>query len=165
MWEMVVFARLVFLSVVIHGQVIVSGISGEETTTMVNRLDQDLNTFKDISKVVILGGTNDLGFHQANDIFDRLLQMYNNVLSRGLDLVVVTVPDSKIKVDWYLEKRFVLNTFIREFAETRNNVLCVDIENLIPYGETDFWDDHLHFGEKGYDQMALHIFNEMHPVS
>jgi len=74
----------------------------------------------------------------------------------------MTLPDGRLKIDWYLKRKGAVNNSIREYAATDpSRIAVVDLFSAIPFtepGNGSVWDDNLHFNEAGYDRMADLIF-------
>jgi len=51
-------------------------------------------------------------------------------------------------------------TLSRPIAKKMEKIL-VDIENGIPFTESEYWDDLIHLSVKGYDKMADLIFEQL----
>ena len=78
-----------------RAQVQVSGVCGELTAEMVERFDSDVIRHRP-AWVVILGGTNDLGWNlPPAEILRNLTAMYGRAAMAGIRVAAVTVP-SKI---------------------------------------------------------------------
>lgn len=154
------------------------GISGEETFSMVRRLQGILSKDLTYDVVCILGGTNDLRFFETEtdaELFSRLQALYDHVLSKGSKLLVITIPDAfmvhelfnKSDAKRYIDHRTKVNSRIRDFSSSQSSerVRCLDLERLMPTvsasGErdTDFWDtDGLHMTQRGYDRFGELVF-------
>ena len=109
----------------------VRGVSGETTDRMSQRLSQILHqeTFGPQSRtmgrlydiVCVMGGTNDLASaHSLQDvrrIFSNLEVMYKDVYrhNREATLVAITVPQSFVKDEEYLKRRWALNEMIKGY--------------------------------------------------
>ena len=80
-----------------RAQIQVSGICGELTGEMVLRFRQDVLAHKP-AYVVILGGTNDLGWNaQPQEIMRNLVKLYEQALADRITLVPVTVPSIRVE--------------------------------------------------------------------
>ncbi|MGQ0694075.1 MAG: GDSL-type esterase/lipase family protein, partial [Nitrospiraceae bacterium] len=79
------------------GQVRISGICGELTGEMTMRFRRDVLAHQP-HYVVILGGTNDLGWNGSpSEIMRNLVQMYEQMRAAGGVPVPVTVPSLRIE--------------------------------------------------------------------
>ena len=146
------------------------GVSGEQTNTMVARLDGELSGDQ-YDLVILLAGTNDVGTRKgADEVFDRLQQMYKAVAKHGARLCVLTLPENAIDADnaqyaWLEQARTALNDKIRAFAAADDNVILFDLDGAIPHGQrkgqeemAKYWGDTLHFSEEGYKLFAEKLF-------
>jgi lysophospholipase L1-like esterase len=149
------------------------GVSGEFTTDMIRRLHQLLETATSkgypYKVVCILGGTNDLSddSESGKDVFKRLKQLYDMVLSHGdCVLAAITIPESAFVDEDYCNKRTRINGYIKDFcAEHRDRAILIDLESHIRYFGADgtknaeVWDDALHMTEAGYDEFGRLVFS------
>eukprot|EP01124_Arcella_intermedia_P028132 TRINITY_DN5652_c0_g1_i6.p1 TRINITY_DN5652_c0_g1~~TRINITY_DN5652_c0_g1_i6.p1 ORF type:complete len:167 (+),score=39.12 TRINITY_DN5652_c0_g1_i6:139-639(+) len=147
------------------------GVSGETVAEIGQRLGELLRLAAERSQpyhfVIVLAGTNDLA-KPTGDIFEALLQLYNQCLAHGARVVAVTIPESYFKSEQYVRRREETNQKILSHARNHpSHFLCVDLCRAIPYEDFSkpgsLWDDHLHFNPQGYNQMALTIFQSLHP--
>jgi acyl-CoA thioesterase I len=156
-------------------RVSVSGICGELTGEMVIRF-QSAVLIHHPTHVVILGGTNDLGWNASpTDIFRNLLTMYELVLAAGIKPVPVTVPSIRVGADlrseegrrWFaahLERRRELNGFILRYAESKR-LTAFDLFAATAEPETQqlaarYSNDGLHLTTAGYRLMAERLHQE-----
>jgi acyl-CoA thioesterase I len=115
----------------------VSGVCGELTGEMVERFARDVLARKPAS-VVILGGTNDLGWQATpSDILRNLLTMYDMALAAAIRPVGVTVPSIRVQDDvgtgegrsWlegHIQQRRGLNAMIRQICSEKR-FPCIDL--------------------------------------
>ena len=106
-------------------RVSVSGICGELTGEMTMRFRSAVLQHQP-TYVVILGGTNDLGWNAAPaDIMRNLLKMYELAAAAGIKPVPVTVPSIRVGDDlrseegsrWFaehLERKYRFKRYLRE---------------------------------------------------
>ena len=154
----------------------VSGICGELTGEMVERFARDVIARKPAS-VVILGGTNDLGWETAPvDILRNLVVMYDMALAESIRPVAVTVPSIRVQGDvgtgegrlWlegHIQRRRELNDMIRDVC-LANQFPCVDLFSATqeqgsgllarPYSN-----DGLHLTTEGYRCLAELLYEEV----
>src|SRR4029079_11001227 len=111
-------------------RVSVSGVCGELTAEMAMRFRSAVLVHEP-THVVILGGTNDLGWNAAPaDIMRNLLKMYELAAAAGIKPVPVTVPSIRVGDDflgeegrrWFaehLDRRRELNGSILRYAESK----------------------------------------------
>lgn len=158
------------------GRVSVSGICGELTGEMVLRFRKDVLAHKP-HYVVILGGTNDLGWNgPTHEIMRNLVKMYEQTLAAGGVPVPVTVPSLRVEdagnsregIEWvagHLERRHELNTKILEYAASKN-LAAVDLFTATAEPESDllapeYSNDGLHFTTAGYRLFADLVYQQV----
>jgi lysophospholipase L1-like esterase len=156
-------------------RVSVSGICGELTGEMAMRFRSAV-LMHHPTHVVILGGTNDLGWNAAPaDIMRNLLKMYELAVAAGVKPVPVTVPSIRVGDDlrseegrrWFaehLERRCELNGSIR-YAESKG-LTAFDIFTATVDPETQqlaaqYSNDGLHLTTAGYRLMAERLYQEI----
>ncbi|HTP41645.1 MAG TPA: GDSL-type esterase/lipase family protein [Nitrospiria bacterium] len=138
-------------------EVIVSGVNGELTGEMAFRLARDVIAVKpDVA--VILGGSNDLGWHaQPAAIMRNLVTMYERCRSAGITPVAVTVPSIR-GADTLIPARRALNQLILDYGRSRPQ-LAVDLFTATAEPETHrlaerYSNDGLHLTTEGYRVFA-----------
>jgi len=154
----------------------ISGICGELTSEMAMRFRRDVLEHRP-GYVVILGGTNDLGWNaQPSDIVKNLVKMYELARASKIVPVPVTVPSVRIDVtgggsdavawlDQHLERRRVLNRAILEYAASKQ-LTCVDLFTATADPETGqlaapYSNDGLHLTTAGYRLLARLLHDEV----
>lgn len=153
--------------------VITSGVCGEVTADMVGRFRPDVLAQRP-DYVVILGGTNDLGWNKRPaEIFSHLRHMYELALGAGIRPVAVTVPSIRMAADphareWVqdlVRRRQDLNRLILDYA-ARHAVASVDL--FTATAEPDTWllapcysNDGLHLTTEGYRKMATLLYEHV----
>lgn len=154
----------------------VSGLCGELTGDMVRRFPSAVLAQQPTS-VVILGGTNDLGW--SNDpaaIMGNLRQMYEQAVAAGITPVLVTVPSIRVGDDlrseegrrWFaehLERRRQLNGLILRYAAAQQ-LAAFDLFAATAEPETQqlaapYSNDGLHLTTAGYRLMAERLYREI----
>ena len=164
-----------FLQARLGSQAIVmtSGMCGEVTRDMVLRFRQDVLVHRP-DYVVILGGTNDLGWHVTPaEIFSNLVCMYEQALGAGIQPVAVTIPSIRMDVDsaaeqWLNElvmQRQQLNKLIAEYC-AKNVIACVDLFAATAEANTlllagPYSNDGLHLTTEGYRKMADLLYEQV----
>jgi lysophospholipase L1-like esterase len=118
-------------------QVRISGICGELTGEMVLRFSRDVLAHQP-GYVLILGGTNDLGWNASPaEIMGNLATMYEQTLAIGGVPIPVTVPSIRVEdasgsqegQEWvaeHLARRSQLNKLIQDYARSKG-IACVDL--------------------------------------
>jgi acyl-CoA thioesterase I len=157
-------------------RVSVSGICGELTGEMAMRFRSAVLAPQP-THVVILGGTNDLGWNAAPaDIMRNLLTMYELAAAAGIKPVPVTVPSIRVGDDlrseegrrWFaehLDRRRQLNGLIARYADSQRLALfdlfaaTVDPESQQLAG--GYSNDGLHLTTSGYRLFADRLFHEV----
>jgi acyl-CoA thioesterase-1 len=139
------------------------GINGDLTSGMLERFSRDVVDEK-ADYVVILGGTNDLGWgFDPAIIVHNLTTMYDAALNKGIVPVACSVP-SILGFDALIPPRLQLNRMIRTEAEKRS-VPFVDFFTATADLQTnrlseDYSADGLHLNTKGYQQMGKCTFDK-----
>ncbi len=118
-------------------QIRISGICGELTGEMVMRFQRDVLDHQP-GYVLILGGTNDLGWNASpSEIMGNLATMYEQTLAMGAVPIPVTVPSIRVEdasgsqegQEWvaeHLARRSQLNKLIQDYAGSKG-MACVDL--------------------------------------
>ncbi len=156
--------------------VAVSGVCGELTGEMIERFPRDVLAHKPAS-VVILGGTNDLGWQTATtDILRNLVTMYDRALAKGVHPVAVTVPSLRVQgdpgtgegLDWleeHIRRRRELNGGIQQ-ACAEKRIPCVDLfaataEQGSGLLARPYSNDGLHLTTDGYRRLADLLYQDV----
>ena len=149
--------------------VVVSGVCGELTGEMAMRFRRDVLDRAPAS-VVILGGTNDLGWNAAPaEIMRNLMKMYEWALAAGIKPVAVTVPSIRMgegpALDAHIRGRQNLNRLITDYC-VRRLVACVDLFAATAEPETQvlaaaYSNDGLHLTTEGYRRLADLLYQEV----
>ena len=164
----------------------VTGICGEVTADMVKRFPYDV-VARAPQVVVILGGTNDLGWNVSPlRIGENLQHMYRQALSANIQPVGVTVPSigmggkevgytfpsetrsSGLLPEWvhaHLKARLQLNRMIEEACLTLS-MTCLDLFTETAEGSAKllaqrYSSDGLHFNTAGYEAFARLIWRHV----
>ena len=165
---------------------VVSGLCGELTTDMVERFPRDV-VDRSPQYVVILGGTNDLGWNlPPSDIFQNLAMMYQKAQVAGITPIAVTVPSLRpLNItdsvesggeqllntpEWHIirshiAQRVELNGQILEYCASK----CIALVDLfVETAESDskllarpFSNDGLHLSTRGYKLLAELLLNQI----
>ncbi len=160
-------------------QVRVSGICGELTNEMVMRFRRDVLDHKP-GYVLILGGTNDLGWNTAPiEIMRNLVKMYEQTLVAGGIPISVTVPSIRVEnhqgsregQEWvadHLARLGQLNKLIQEYTASKS-IACVDLS--VATVDPDSWqlaeiysNDGIHLTTAGYRLFAEHVAQVLKPL-
>lgn len=157
-------------------QVSVSGLCGELTGDMARRFRSAVLVHEPAC-VVILGGTNDLGWNVTPAaILSNLLQMYELAGAAGVTPVPVTVPSIRVGDDlsseegrrWFadhLERRRQLNGLILRSAESKGlsvfDLFSATAEPEAQQLAARYSNDGLHLTTAGYRLMAERLYQEV----
>ncbi len=159
-----------------HVPVSVSGVCGELTAEMSARFRSDVLARRP-GHVVILGGTNDLGWNGApEEIMRNLLKMYEASRAEGVVPVPVTVPsirldlngggpDAEAFLDRHLAGRDQLNGLIQRYAESKG-LACIDLftataEQPSRQLAERYSNDGIHLTTAGYRLLASLLFDQV----
>ncbi|TAJ07085.1 MAG: hypothetical protein EPO61_13995 [Nitrospirae bacterium] len=172
-----------------RAKVVVSGLCGETTGDMVTRFQRDVQLHRP-AWVVILGGTNDLGWNAAPlEIMDNLAHMYGHALNRGIRPVAVTVPSIRVGEEgknedaspaatdpallgearqWladHIDRRRILNRLIMDYCSGKG-MACVDLftDTVVPLtGQlaARYSNDGLHLTTEGYERLAVLLYERV----
>ena len=151
----------------------VSGVCGEVTGEMVMRFRQDVIAYHPAC-VIILGGTNDLGWNAEPPLILRnLLTLYESARNAKVTPIAVTVPsllppagDHRSGNTWVqdlLRGREYLNGLIREYCVS-HAVAFVDLFHATADPDTQllmgrFSNDGLHLTTAGYECLAHLLYD------
>jgi lysophospholipase L1-like esterase len=163
------------------GEVVITGICGELTEGMMKRFQRDAVALTP-KFVVILGGTNDLGWGlEPVVIHQHLLVMYQQAKDAGIQPVSVTVPslcEPPAEVDlvseldsipsWiqtHIDQRLILNKMIQE-SSAQLHIPCVDLfagTSVEPFQvlASHYSCDGLHLNKAGYQHFAELVWQEV----
>ena len=138
-------------------EILTMGVSGELTGEMAMRLQQDVIAHHP-DYVVILGGSNDLGWNARPEaVMRNLTLLYERCRAAGIQQIPVTVP-SILGFDRLIPPRKVLNQMIQEYAQ-RHQLPCVDLFTATADPGTGellqrYSNDGLHLTTEGYQLLA-----------
>lgn len=139
------------------------GVNGDLTSDMLLRFSRDVLAFQP-NYVIILGGTNDLGWGlPIDDVFSHLIQLYEQALVHDVEPIACTVP-SVLGWDDGIPPRQTLNRRLQEWCHEKS-LICVDLfaATCDPASHrlrSDFTSDGLHFNPLGYRKIAETIFED-----
>lgn len=154
----------------------VSGICGELTGEMVLRFRQDVLAYNP-AYVIILGGTNDLGWNaHPQEVMRNLVKLHEQALAAGAAPVPVTVPSIRVDdagdapeaKDWiagHLSRRHQLNRLIADYA-ARKGLPLIDLFTATADPAThqlaeSYSNDGLHLTTAGYRLLADLIYEQV----
>jgi lysophospholipase L1-like esterase len=145
-------------------EIVIKGTSGELTGAMVIRLDRDVIS-KRPDYVIILGGSNDLGWGaHPSEIMRNLVTMYERARSASIQPISVTIPSIR-GFDPLIPPRHVLNNLIIEYCQAKQQPF-VDLFTATSEPETlrlaeKYSNDGLHLTTEGYRLLAELLYNEV----
>jgi len=168
----------------VSAEIQVRGICGNLTGEMVLRFRHDVLQ-QQPSHVVLLGGTNDLGWNaQPIEIMKNLVKMYELALAVQVMPIPVTVPsirvdaagggrDAEAWIGQHLSRRAELNGLIREYALSKClpwiDLFMATIESTTGQLAAQYSNDGLHLTTAGYRMLAQllydHVFARAFPKS
>jgi acyl-CoA thioesterase I len=154
----------------------VSGICGELTSEMAMRFRRDVLEHRP-DHVVVLGGTNDLGWNaHPGDIMRNLVKMYELARASDIAPVPVTVPSLRVDItgggaeagawlEQHVERRQVLNGLIQDYAASKR-LTCVDLFTATADPVTHqlaapYSNDGLHLTTAGYRLLARLLYDQV----
>jgi len=157
-------------------RVSVSGVCGELTAEMAMRFRSAVLVHQP-THVVILGGTNDLGWNAAPaEIMRNLLKMYELAAAAGIKPVPVTVPSIRMGDDlrseegrrWFaehLDRRHQLNELIVCYAESKRlaafDLFAATVEPETQQLAARYSNDGLHLTTAGYRLIVEWLYQEV----
>ena len=149
-------------------EIINKGIVGELSEQMVARFDSDVIQLSP-RVVIILGGSNDLGWGVApKEILQNLSTMYRLSRENQITPIGCTVP-SIFGYDEGIPPRIVLNGLLQEHCR-EIGIRCVDVFRATLDKDTNrlalqYSSDGLHLNSHGYRKMGAAIYEEgLRPV-
>lgn len=154
----------------------VSGMCGELTGEMAMRFRRDVLQHRP-SHVVMLGGTNDLGWNaEPADIMRNLVKMYELARASQIAPIPVTVPsirvdlagggpDAEAFVGQHLGRRAKLNGLIRDYAVSKG-LAWIDLFSETAEPDTrqlaaQYSNDGLHLTTTGYRLLARLLYDQV----
>jgi len=160
----------------VRGRVEVSGICGETTGEMVLRFRRAVLE-RHPQMVIILGGTNDLGWNaDPAEIMRNLIKMYELARASSIVPVPVTVPSIRVDLGgenpdaaaWlaeHIQRRQRLNALIADYAQ-RKNLRHVDLFTATAEPESlmlaePYSNDGLHLTSSGYRVFGRLVYEEL----
>ena len=144
-------------------QVINKGLNGDLTEGMLSRIDRDVLQLSP-SHVIILGGTNDIGWGiPVTEIYSNLEGMYEKVIRHSIQLIACAVP-SILGYDSLIPPRVRLNRMIHNYCEAKG-AKYADLFSATGNTATQrlspkYSNDGLHLSAEGYRKAAETIFKE-----
>jgi len=158
-----------------RARVAISGTCGELTGEMVMRFRSDVLRQRP-RYVVILGGSNDLGYEASpQEIMRNLLKMYETARADGIIPIPVTVPSIRVPdadnadaVSWlrhHIAGRQVLNELILEYARLKQlrslNLFDATADPQSLQLAARYSNDGLHLTTEGYQLCATLLYEHI----
>ena len=149
-------------------EVVNKGVNGDLTEQMLARFDADVIRLS--SKIVIiLGGSNDLGWGiPTREVFSNLCEMYALSLRKRVIPIACTIP-SISGFDEGIPPRITLNELIRQYCSGRG-LQCADLfsattEKATKRLASQYSRDGLHLNTRGYEKIGDTIYDQaLRPV-
>jgi len=147
-----------------RARVQISGVCGELTAEMVERFASDVVRHRP-AWVVLLGGTNDLGWNlQPAEIIRNLTAMYEQAAKAGIRVAASTVPSIR-GCDDHIVRRHDLNALIAD-ACAHWSLPCIDLFTATAEPDTHrlaapYSNDGLHLTTAGYDLLARLLYEQV----
>lgn len=154
----------------------VRGICGELTGEMAIRFRRDVLQ-QQPSHVVLLGGSNDLGWNaQPAEIMKNLVKMYESARASQVMPIPVTVPsirvdaagggpDTEAWIGQHLSRRIELNGLIQEYALSKGlpwiNLFMATVESTTGQLAAQYSNDGLHLTTAGYRLLAQLLYDQV----
>jgi len=144
-------------------EIVNKGNVGELSEQMLARFGLDV-IYLSPKVVIILGGSNDLGWGIApREIFQNLSEMYRLSLENKITPIACTVP-SILGYDEGIPPRIELNKLLREHCQ-KVGICCVDVFRATLDEATGrlasrYSSDGLHLSSEGYGKMGDVIYEE-----
>ena len=138
------------------------GMVGELTDDMAERFGSDVLGPRP-DAVIILGGSNDLGWGiNPSSVAEKLAGMYDQARRNGVRPVSCTVPSVR-GYDEGIKPRLQLNGLIKRYSEALG-VTCVDLFTATSDSagrlREEYSNDGLHLSPRGYEAMGEAVFSE-----
>jgi lysophospholipase L1-like esterase len=139
------------------------GVNGDLTSNMLLRFKRDVINLKP-NYVIILGGTNDIGWNfPVDEIFDNLKKMFEITMDNNIKPIGCTIP-SILGWDEGIPPRLKLNKMLKRFCRDKG-IPCTDLFAKTCDPKTgrlrsDYSIDGLHLNASGYRKIAETIFEE-----
>jgi len=140
--------------------IINKGVCGDLTSDMTLRIKNDALDI-DPDMVIILGGSNDIGWGiSTTNIFENLRTMYNQVLRDKIELVTCAVP-SILGYDALIPPRIALNKAIQGYS-LEHGIPYADLFTATAEPKTNrllkrYSNDGLHLNSDGYERIGEEI--------
>lgn len=156
-----------------RGTVFIRGVCGETTQQMIERFPGDVLALHP-GYVVILGGTNDLGWGlPPKTVLANLLWMYEEADSHGIQPVGVTIPSLggigvRMGLSPYgraIQARISVNKALKDYCK-KHQIPVVDLYTATCDPDSnelaaEFSDDGLHLTTSGYRTLASLLWNQV----
>ncbi|MFH0748824.1 MAG: GDSL-type esterase/lipase family protein [Candidatus Bathyarchaeota archaeon] len=146
----------------LHFRIFNRGINGDLTKNMLSRFQRDVVGLKP-TYVIILGGSNDLGWNlSVKFIFSNLKKMFEEALKNSIEPIACSVP-SILGFDELIPPRQELNQMIEHYCHQAHlffvDLFAVTADPVTQRLREEYSDDGLHLTERGYLIVAEAIFH------
>jgi lysophospholipase L1-like esterase len=149
---------------VVDVRILNKGVNGDLTRDLLFRFQRDVID-SNPDYVIILGGTNDIGWGcSSQEIINNLKIMFKMARENGIRPIGCTIP-SVLGWDDGIQPRLEINDLLVDYCRSKN-VLSVDLfsKTCDPESErlrSDYSSDGLHLNILGYKKVAESIFEEL----
>ncbi|KAL8724206.1 MAG: hypothetical protein Q9166_008084 [cf. Caloplaca sp. 2 TL-2023] len=148
----------------------VSGLSGDRVIAgqYLQRIKGMTTKAKDspYDWIIVLGGTNDLGWGEKSDsVYEALKEVWTVALDTGANVLALSVLEAAYTSGGAVQRRNALNSLIRQHSEDR--WYYMDLCAAVPYFSMTetmrerIWDDGLHLTMDGYEMMGEAIATKL----
>ena len=154
----------------------VRGICGERTGEMALRFRRDVLQ-QQPSHVVLLGGTNDLGWNaEPAEVMRNLVKMYELARASQVMPIPVTIPSIRVEaagggpdteawIGQHLSRRAELNGLIQEYARSKGlpwiDLFMATVEPTTGQLAAQYSNDGLHLTTDGYRLLAQLLYDQV----
>lgn len=148
---------------VVEVRIVNKGVNGDLTRDLLFRFQRDVID-SNPDYVIILGGTNDIGWgYSSQEIIDNLKIMFKMAIENGIRPIGCTIP-SVLGWDDGIHPRLEINDLLVDYCRSKD-ILSVDLFSKTCDPETkrlrsDYSSDGLHLNKLGYKKVAESIFEE-----
>lgn len=131
------------------------GVSGENTTGGLGRLDGILSAHSGAKMLLILEGTNDVHYFSRETTYSNWRAMVDKTLARGITPILASLtPDTRPIMDVVKQINTTYNAEIRKIVVEKNITLCELYNPLRSAWDNAYTDDGLHPNREGYQAIA-----------
>jgi len=138
------------------------GISGENTSQGLSRIDGVLARYSKARMMLLLEGTNDIHYFSRSTTYSNWRAMVDKCLAHSITPVLATLtPDTRPIMDGMKAINTTYNVEIRKIVVEKNISLCELYNPLRPDWEDRYTEDGLHPNRNGYSAIARIWFDSI----